>query len=86
MQIVETSLGLETHFNSQLDFPFTMALVEYGSDSGGDQEEIQPEPQPKVAAGATPLQVRKARPTPGSPLNLKPDGTSKKLPLCHSRR
>ncbi|CAZ80727.1 unnamed protein product [Tuber melanosporum] len=56
-----------------------MALVEYGSDSGGDQEEIQPEPQPKVAAGATPLQVRKARPTPGSPLNLKPDGTSKKI-------
>ncbi|KAG0642075.1 HCNGP-like protein-domain-containing protein [Tuber brumale] len=56
-----------------------MALVEYGSDSEGDQEDIQPEPQPKVAASATPLQVRKARPTPGSPLNPNPDGASKRI-------
>ncbi|CUS15836.1 unnamed protein product [Tuber aestivum] len=56
-----------------------MVLVEYGSESESDQEEGQPEPQPKAAAGAAPLQVGKARPTPGSPLNPKPDGVSKSL-------
>lgn len=59
MQCVETPLDLEKHFISQLVFPFTMALVEYGSGSESDQEEIQPEPQPEVAASAAPLQIRK---------------------------
>ncbi|PUU73886.1 HCNGP-like protein-domain-containing protein [Tuber borchii] len=56
-----------------------MALVEYGSGSESDQEEIQPEQQPVVAASTAPLQIRKARPTPGSPLSPKSDGASKSL-------
>jgi len=59
MHCVETPLDLEKHTVTQLDFPFTMALVEYGSGSESDQEEIQPEPQPEVAASTAPLQIRK---------------------------